>query len=56
MTGNTISHYCILERLDAVGTGVVCRAEDIKLNQQEVIKVLPRELRNGWKTLERCAG
>jgi hypothetical protein len=50
--GNAISHHCILEGLDFVGMGVVCHAEEIELDHQAAIKVLPRDLRNGWKALE----
>jgi serine/threonine protein kinase len=43
MTGETLSHYQVLEKLGEGGTSVVYRAEDLALGRPVVLKLLPSE-------------
>jgi eukaryotic-like serine/threonine-protein kinase len=44
MTGKSILHYKIIEKLGEGGMGIVWKAEDTKLNRMVAIKVLPPHL------------
>jgi serine/threonine protein kinase/tetratricopeptide (TPR) repeat protein len=53
MTGKTVSHYCVLEKIEEGGMGIIYKAEDTKLKRRVALKFLPHKLTSDEEARQR---
>src|SRR5581483_5690847 len=53
VTGQTLSHYRVLDKIGEGGTGVVHRGEDLALGRAVALKFLPPELSSNTSAILR---
>jgi serine/threonine protein kinase len=53
MSGTTVCHFRILEKLGGQGIGVANKAAETKLKRTVALNFLPEELPPDWQVLER---